>query len=44
MGRVTFDFTNQTALVTGATKGLGRKIALKVTRSVCNTVATGRDN
>ncbi len=44
MGRVTFDFTNQNALVTGATKKLGREIALKVTRSVCNTAATERDN
>jgi len=43
MGRVTFDFTNQNALVTGATKGLGREIALKLARSGCNIAATGRD-
>ena len=43
MGKVTFDFTNQNALVTGATKGLGREIALKLARSGCNIAATGRD-
>ncbi|HEB32725.1 MAG TPA: SDR family NAD(P)-dependent oxidoreductase [Spirochaetes bacterium] len=40
---VTFDFTNQNALVTGATKGLGREIALQLARSGCNIAATGQD-
>ena len=42
MSRVTFDFSGQTALVTGATKGIGRETALALARSGCAIAATGR--
>ena len=43
MGAVTFNFSGETALVTGASKGLGREIAIQLARAGCNIAATGRD-
>jgi NAD(P)-dependent dehydrogenase (short-subunit alcohol dehydrogenase family) len=40
---VTYDFTGKRALVTGATRGIGRTIAMDLARSGCAVVATGRD-
>ncbi len=40
---VTYDFTGKRALVTGATRGIGRTIALDLARSGCVVAATGRD-
>ena len=38
-----FDFSGKRALVTGATKGIGRTIALDLARSGCDLAVTGRD-
>ena len=43
MGNITYDFSGKRALVTGATKGLGREIALKFAEAGCDIAATGRD-
>lgn len=43
MSGVTFDFSGHTALVTGATKGIGRATALALARAGCTVAATGRD-
>ncbi len=40
---VRYDFTGKRALVTGATRGIGRAIALDLARSGCAIAATGRD-
>src|SRR6056297_714818 len=40
---VTYDFTGRRAIVTGATRGIGRTIALELARSGCAIAATGRD-
>ena len=42
MSGATFDFSGHTALVTGATKGIGRETALALARSGCAIAATGR--
>ncbi len=43
VGNITYDFSGKRALVTGATKGLGREIALKFAEAGCDIAATGRD-
>ncbi len=43
MGNIKYDFSGKRALVTGATKGLGREIALKFAEAGCDIAATGRD-
>ena len=43
MPSIDFDFSGQTALVTGATKGIGREIALRLARAGCAIGATGRN-
>ncbi len=40
---VKYDFSGRRALVTGATRGIGREIALGLARSGCAIAATGRD-
>ncbi|MDP3179564.1 MAG: SDR family oxidoreductase [Spirochaetaceae bacterium] len=39
----TFDLSGKSAIVTGATKGIGRDIALALARAGCRVAATGRD-
>lgn len=43
MSSVRFDFSGNTALVTGATKGIGRETALAFAAAGCAIAATGRD-
>ncbi len=43
MKRAGFDFTGETALVTGATKGIGREIALRLAGAGCDLGITGRN-
>jgi NAD(P)-dependent dehydrogenase (short-subunit alcohol dehydrogenase family) len=43
VGNVVFDFSGKRVLVTGATKGLGREIALGFAKTGCDVAATGRD-
>lgn len=43
MSNVSFMFQGQNALITGASKGLGREIAIKFATAGCNIAATGRD-
>lgn len=43
MSQVQYDFSGMTALVTGATKGMGRDIALALAKAGCTVGATGRD-
>jgi NAD(P)-dependent dehydrogenase (short-subunit alcohol dehydrogenase family) len=42
-GKVAFDFTGMNVLVTGATKGIGRDIALAFARAGSTVTATGRN-
>lgn len=42
MSKVSFDFTGHTAIVTGATKGIGRATALALASYGCTIAATGR--
>lgn len=42
MGGIAYDFTGQTAIVTGAGKGIGRAIARAFSRAGGNVVLTGR--
>jgi len=43
VGNINYDFSGKRTLVTGATKGLGREIALKFAEAGCDIAATGRD-
>ena len=43
MCEIIFNFKGQNALITGASKGLGRVIALSLARAGCNIAATGRN-
>jgi hypothetical protein len=43
MGKAHFDFSGEHALITGASKGLGREIALHFATAGCGIAATGRD-
>lgn len=43
MKSVSYDFTGSTALVTGASKGIGREIALRLAASGSNVAATARN-
>jgi NAD(P)-dependent dehydrogenase (short-subunit alcohol dehydrogenase family) len=40
---LSFDFTGKSAIVTGATKGIGRDIALALAAAGCRVAATGRN-
>lgn len=40
---IRYDFTGKRAIVTGATRGIGRTIVLELARSGCAIAATGRD-
>jgi len=42
-GETTYDFSGKTALVSGATKGIGREVALAFAESGCTIAATGRN-
>ena len=44
MGKATFDFSGENVPVTGASKGIGREIALQFARAGCNIAAAGRDD
>jgi NAD(P)-dependent dehydrogenase (short-subunit alcohol dehydrogenase family) len=43
VGNIIYDFSGKRALVTGATKGLGREIALAFAGAGCDIAATGRN-
>lgn len=43
MSDITYDFTGRTAVVTGATKGIGRDIALSLAGAGCAVGITGRN-
>jgi NAD(P)-dependent dehydrogenase (short-subunit alcohol dehydrogenase family) len=43
-GEMTFDFSGKTALITGATKGIGRDVALAFAQAGCSIAATGRNS
>ncbi len=44
MSQIQYDFSGMTAVVTGATKGIGRDIALSLAKAGCRVGATGRDS
>jgi NAD(P)-dependent dehydrogenase (short-subunit alcohol dehydrogenase family) len=43
MGKAVYDFSGKTAIVTGATKGIGREIALSFAQAGCSLGLTGRN-
>ena len=44
IGDLKVDLSGKNALVTGATKGIGREVALSLAAAGCNVAATGRDS
>ncbi len=43
MSEITYDFSGKTAVITGATKGIGRDIALRFAEAGCSLGITGRN-